>query len=359
MNKRNLLIILAILITAPFFPSRGQRPAIPAKPVHLEDIQIAPPNLFGEVIRVSGEFRLRIENNDDQRSFQGLATIGFGNAIEQVETVKVKLSLAPQESALHLLYSMPAIGEQYSLVVTDEHGRIVLHKIAPVKSITDPSLAAPPPQALSTVNVKSESGAFLKVRPRLAGGTGENDPYLLAFELSSATPINNAHMRITAKGLNDAKPLSFTGATNVEFKLPDDLEVQKIGYTVIGSKGETLASGEADIVQLMNADDVTIGNVKLDKETFKPGETAKITVEYIGNTTNGIRVEITAKDITGKVVYRDLRKEKREAGLPTHEFTISIPRDTKDAISVEIKIFDAEANTVLDTSSKDIIISNN
>lgn len=362
--KKIFFTLILLFITANFVAGRSQtrvstlKPAKP-NPVKLEDIALGPPQINGEVIRVSGEYRLRIDNNDEKRAFQGLAVISFGDALQQLESVKVKLSIAPLDSETHLLYSMPTIGEQYKLIVLDQSGSVVIHKIAPVKNSTDPLLTAPPPQPVSTVPVKSDGGAFIRVRPRLAGGANEKDPYILAFEINSATPLANAQIRVTAKGLNESRPLNFTGAVNVDIPLPDDLEVQKITYAIINNKGETLVSGEADVMQLMNADDVAIGNIKLDKAAYKAGESAQLTVEYAGNTPSGIRVEITAKDLTGKIIHRDTRKEKREAGLPPHEFVISLPKDVKDAVSVEIKIFEGDGNSLLDSSSKDIIISNN
>ncbi|HEX4946092.1 MAG TPA: hypothetical protein VFZ34_05495 [Blastocatellia bacterium] len=332
----------------------GQTQAVVKTPPPLEDTPFGPPSLSVDVEKVSGEFRLRVTNNDSTRKFQGHALVNLGTAYQQAEAGKLNLSIAPQETAIHLLYSMPAVGDQYTVVITDPTGVIVVHKIAPVRTINDPSLSAPPPTPVSTVLIKTEETIPLKVKIRLAGGTGENDPYMLAFELSSPQQITNGRLRISAKGLDESQPVSFVGKANHEFKLSEDLEVQKISYVVTGSRGEVLAKGETDLTQLMTEDVVTISGLKLDKQVYKPGEMAKLTVSYQGNVPNGIRVELTVTDHTGKVVFRDIRKEKKDGDLPTHEFSIQIPKDVSETMMVEYKVFDGDSQQIIDSAHREI-----
>lgn len=353
MRRASILFIL-LFLTIPLQWAHGQAQAVVKTPLNQEDIPLGPPALAADVVKISGEYRLKVTNNDPTRTFQGTAQVNLGTAYQQAEAGKLKLSIAPQDTAIHLLYSMPAVGDQYTLVITDLSGVIVVHKIAPIRAINDPSLLAPPPTPVSTVLIKTEETIPLKVKIRLAGGSGENDPYLLAFELSSPNPITNAKLSIKAKGLDESQPVNFVGKSNHEFKLSEDLEVQKISYFVTGSRGETLAKGETDLTQLMTDDVVTIGGLKLDKQVYKPGETAKLTVTYQGNVPNGVRAELTVTDHTGKVVFRDIRKEKKDGDLPAHEFTIQIPKDVSETLMIEYKIFDGDSQQIIDSANREI-----
>lgn len=352
---------LFLFLTLPLVLSStyGQSTAISRVQPEAEYIPLGPPTLIAEVEKVSGEYRLRVTNEDPTRSFQGLAVISLGSSYQQAEAGKVKLSIAPQETAIHLLYSMPAVGDQYTLVITAPNGTIVVHKIAPIRSSIDPVLTAPPPKPVSMVPTTEEQPKPIKVKIRLAGGAGENDPYFLAFELSSPTQITNARLSVKAKGLDDSKPVNFVGKTNLEFKLSEDLEVQKISYVLTGSRGEILAKGDSDLATLMTEDVVTINGLRLDKPQYKAGESVKLSVNYLGNIPNGIRGELVVTDSTGKIVFRDIRKEKKEGELPVHEFSITIPKDAQEALHIEYKIFDGDTQTIVDSANREIPLSQN
>ena len=357
--RRFTILFFLLALTAVWQSARGQATTVARKPTNIEEIPLGPPALIANVEKVSGEYRLRVTNDDLTRRFQGLAVISLGTSFQQAEAGKVKLTIAPQETAIHLLYSMPAVGDQYTLVITDLAGTIVVHKIAPVGISNDPALTALPPKPVSMVPLASEETIQLKVKVRLAGGAGENDPYQLAFELSSPSQISNARLSVKAKGLDDSKPVNFVGKTNLEFKLSEDLEVQKISYVVTGSRNEILAKGETDLASLMTEDVVTINGMRLDKSQYKPGETAKLTVNYLGNVPNGIRVELVVTDSAGKTVFRDIRKEKKEGELPAHEFSILIPKDARESLNVEYKIFEGDSQTIIDSANREIPIANN
>lgn len=365
--RRYIFLFLLLTLTLVLQDAHGQSTAAGRKPAdspanipaNSEDIPLGPPALLAEVEKVSGEYRLRVTNNDSSRKFQGLATISLGTSFQQAEAGKVKLSIAPQETTFHSLYSMPAVGDQYTLVITDATGVIVVHKIAPIRATTDPALTAPPPTPVNMVPIATEEPTPIKVKIRLAGGVGENDPYMLAFELSSPNQVTNARLSVKAKGLDDSKPVNFVGKTNLEFRLSEDLEVQKISYVITGSRGETLAKGETDLASLMTEDAVTINGMRLDRPQYKSGETAKLTVTYLGNMPNGIRVELVVTDSTGKTVFRDIRKEKKEGELPAHEFSILIPKGTQESLNVEYKVFDGDTQTLIDSANREIPISQN
>ena len=352
--RRSSLLFIFLLLMTPLPLAHGQTQTVVRPPLGQEDIPLGPPALVADVVKISGEYRLKITNNDVTRTFQGTAQVSLGTAYQQAEAGKVKLSVAPQDTVIHLLYSMPAVGDQYTLVITDPSGIIVVHKIAPVRAINDPSLITLPPTPVSTVLIQTEATIALKVKIRLAGGSGEKDPYLLAFELSSPNQITNAKLNIKAQGLDESQPVNFVGKANHEFKLSEDLEVQKISYLVTGSRGEILAKGETDLTQLMTDDVVTINAMKLDKQVYKPGETAKLTVTYQGNVPNGIRAELNVTDHTGKIVFRDIRKEKRDGDLPPHEFTIQIPKDASETLMIEYKIFDGDSQQIIDSANREV-----
>lgn len=352
--RQFLILITFLFLATPLQFAHGQTQAITRTPPVTDEVPLGPPPLEAELLKISGEYRLKIVNNDPSRLFKGIATVSLGSAYQQAEAGKVQLSVPPNETIYYLLYSMPAVGDQYTLLITDPTGVIVVHKIAPVKSSNDPSLATPPPVPVSTVQIQTEEPVTLKVKVRLAGGSGESDPYMLAFELSSPNQISNARLTIRAKGLDESQPVNFVGKTNLEFKLSEDLEVQKISYVVSGSRGEVLAKGETDLTQLMTEDIVTISGLKLDKQVYKPGETAKLTASYQGNVPDGIRAELTVTDHTGKVVYRDIRKEKREGDLPPHEFSIPIPKEVSESLMIEYKIFDGDSQQIIDSGNREI-----
>ena len=120
-----------------------------------------------------------------------------------------------------------------------------------------------------------------------------------------------------------------------------------------------MAKGETDLTQLMTEDVVTINGLKLDKQVYKPGETAKLTATYQGNVLNGIRVELTVTDHTGKVIFRDIRKEKRDGDLPPHEFSIPIPKEVSETLMVEYKVFDGDSQQIIDSANREIPVIRN
>lgn len=350
MNRHLFSLFIATLLSFGFTTIFAQ-----TKPSN-EQVQLAPPALTGSLENVSGEYHLRLANNDPTRSFQGTALVGFGNAAEQA-TMKVPFTIGPHESSIFLLYSLPATAAPYSLIVTDIEGRVVLHRIAPVRKITDISLADALPTTRA-VRTAPETGGDVQVKVALTSGESENDPFVLAFEIMAPRPLPNTSLAVTAKGFQQSARANLGGRTSVEFKLPDELEAQKIGYTLTDAFGRVLAKGEADLNQLLSDERAALGGVTPDRESYKPGDVAHIKVAMRNSARNAYQLEIVGKDSRGTIFFRDLRRGgTREKRSPAQEFNLTLPRDVAGPVKVEVKLTDAESGSLLDSSEKELAVA--
>jgi hypothetical protein len=62
-------------------------------------------------------------------------------------------------------------------------------------------------------------------------------------------------------------------------------------------------------------------------------------------------------DSTGKTVFRDIRKEKKDGELPAHEFIIPIPKDGGESLNIEVKVFEGDTQQIIDSGSREIPVS--
>jgi hypothetical protein len=325
------------------------------QPASLEQIPLAPPALIGVIENAAGQFRLNLTNTDAAREFRGTAHISLGNAAQQTEAGQLAVALAPQEARVFPLAGLKATGDQYLLTIYDQAGVVILYKLAPVRRVQG---FAGPPSAPTVTPTPSPSPPpvsenEVQVEPRLAGGENENDPFVLAFELAAPRPIINATFSISAKGLQQRKPVNVQGRITVDFKLPEDLEDHKIKYALTDATGRVLAQGETDLEQLMADDYVSISEVKLDRPAYAPGESAHIVVQLQGTSRRGYRLESSVKDGRGTIFSRDTRKGVSE-GKAAQEFSVFIPRETPGPVIFEFKVYDAETGTLLDSGEREI-----
>ncbi|HYE72145.1 MAG TPA: hypothetical protein VEF04_02400, partial [Blastocatellia bacterium] len=319
-------------------------------------LQLAPPSLTGSIENVSGEFHLRLSNNDPVRVFQGIAQISF-ETTDQSKVTKVPVVIGPRESSIFLLYSLPATGQQYTLIVTDVQGRIVLHRIAPVRQITDISLANSNPTVTKPVKTMNAVTGNIHIKANLTGGEAEDDPFVLALEIFSPISIPNVTVLLTAKDFRQSARANLAGKTSVEFKLPDDLEAQKMTYTLSDAMGQVLTSGEADLNQLLSSEKISLSEISTDRENYKAGEMAVLKISLEGNLKKPYQLEIIGRDNRGIIFYRDSRRYSltdKKGG--TQEFTISLPKEASGTVKLEIKLSDAEQGAPLDTKEKEIIL---
>jgi hypothetical protein len=358
-NRRRLspLTFIPACIIFGVSPALAQAPAAPGK-LQPEQVLLTPPPLGGVVENVSGEYQLKLVNHDASRSFQGLARVSFGGGGERLAGAKIHVALGPRDGATFLLYSLPAAGDQYTLTITDAAGRVVLHKIAHARKVTDISLA----DALPTLGVRLPNTAApldreIKIGARLTGGETEDEPFVLVLEVESPQPIPDAKVTVTAKGFQQSTRVRVEGHTQVEFKLPDELEAQKLASTLADAAGRVVARGEADIDRLLSDQHVTVGEFSTDRPTYKPGDVAQLKVGVRGGARAKYQVEITAKDGRGTVFFRDSRRGGgREQAGAAQEFAVTLPRDAPGPVRVEIKLLDAESGETVDSTEREIAL---
>lgn len=357
MNRHQLSLFFTIftLLTSGLSAAFAQaRTNTPVKP---EEIQLAPPALTGSVENVSGEYHLKLANNDPARDFRGTAQVAFGGAAEQATVTKIPVTLGPRRSTIFLLYSLPVTGDQYSLMVSDADGKVVLHRIAPVRKITDLSLADQPPTDPKPLRTTPLIEGEIKISASLTGGESEDDPFVLVLEITSPGALPTATLNVTAKGFQQSAKVNITGRTSVEFKLPDELEAQKMNFTLTDALGRVLAKGEADINQLLSDERLAIGDVTPDRETYKPGDVAHLKVALKGGGRGVYQLEIVGKDSRGAVFYRDLRRgSPRDRGGAGQEINLTLPREA-GTVKVEIKLTDGETGSQLDSNEREITVA--
>lgn len=167
----------------------------------------------------------------------------------------------------------------------------------------------------------------------------EPGPLALIFEISAPAPIINANLSVSANEFKQRQAVIIRGSANVEFKLPEDFEEPKIKYILTDASGRALAQGELILEDLMQEDSVSLSDVKIDKETYDPGESAHFVVTLEGRSPDGYRLEVTAKDANAENLLNDSRNGVYSKGKAIQEFRIEIPAEAKGIITVEFKAF--------------------
>src|SRR5262245_1117184 len=167
----------------------------------------------------------------------------------------------------------------------------------------------------------------------------EPGPLALRFEISSPSPIIKASLSVSANEFKQRQSVTVKGSANVEFKLPEDFEEPIINYALTDASGRALAQGQLVFEDLMAEDSVTVSDVKLDKETYDPGESAHFVVTLEGRSPNGYRLEVIAKGANAETLLNDNRKGVYSKGKAIQEFRVEIPAEARGIISVEFKAF--------------------
>jgi hypothetical protein len=154
--------------------------------------------------------------------------------------------------------------------------------------------------------------------------------------------------------LKDKKPLSINLQSHVEFKLPDQLETETISYLLTAKDGRVLAKGELDLQQLMADDFVTVNDIRTDRSTYDPGDTARVTALIEGKSRHGYRLEVSARDGQSQSVFRDQKVVGPDDNTSSLEFTVSLPSNATTPVIFEFKIFDSETGLLLDSGEREI-----
>lgn len=338
-------------------------------------------SLSGGIENNRGQIRLNLTNNSSHE-FRGVGVLGIGGDSEQNEIGQLALTLPPQETVILQLSGVAPFGSQFSLKVFDQNGALVYYKIAPIKNISDstPAIlvtlspvskkgavtisASKPTPSLTddTLPVNSPNGAMAMaeatIKGRLLAGQSENDPFVLAFEITAIRPVSDAMLSITLGKHKDSKPVSVKRDLTVEFKLPDQLDGERISYEMTAKNGRVIVKGELGIDQLMADDFVTVTDIRTDKSSYEPGDSVNVTVQLEGKSPRGYRLETLAKDGQGVIFFQDQYQTNADNQTGAQEFTITLPRETTSPIVLEFKLFDAETGLLFDSGEREIPVNN-
>src|SRR5262249_29920922 len=174
---------------------------------------------------------------------------------------------------------------------------------------------------------------------------GETEPPILdeptsialVFDITSPSPIINASLTVNANSFNGRQAVTIRGTGSAEFELPDDYDGHKINYTLTDASGKTLIAGEFDFEALRMEDSVRVSEVKFDRDSYSPGQSAHLVMTLEGRSPYGYLLEVTAKDENGSIILNDSRKGIYSKGKSMQEFHLEIPTEAHGAIAVEFK----------------------
>jgi hypothetical protein len=180
---------------------------------------------------------------------------------------------------------------------------------------------------------------------------------VLAFDITAPSPIINASFSVSAKGFKGRQAINIQGAGRAEFELPEDFNEPKINYTLTDATGKTLIAGEFDFEALKMEDSVHVSEVKFDRESYTPGQSASLVMTLEGRSPNGYLLEVTAKDENGSFLLNESRRGIYSKGKSIMEFHIDIPAEAHGAIAVEFKAFGSLTKQLFDSGTRDLIIN--
>ncbi|HZS03921.1 MAG TPA: hypothetical protein VFD58_03725 [Blastocatellia bacterium] len=364
------LAVLAALVFGPQVATAQQPPdqtsdaptSTRPRQVLADQIYLQPPPLSGNIETANGQYRINLVNQDQSRTVRGYAVIQLGTAEQQSEAIKLRFTLAPQEGMLYPLWPLAATGDYYTLLIYDLRGVMIFQKVAPVRKGNDANWTVAPPMAAIVTPSLATAGAAspepeVRIQAKLTGGESENDPFVLAFELTALRPITGAGVSVTGKGLNQRKVADLRGTTLVQFKLPDDLPEQKLSYLVTDSTGRLVGRGEVDLHTLLADDYVSVSEVRPDKPAYAPGDPARLTVGLQGNSPHGFRIEVVAKDGKGTIFFRDMRKPEPGSNSNSLEFAVTLPQEVSGPVTFSYKVFDAQTGKLFDSGDSELAVT--
>jgi hypothetical protein len=181
----------------------------------------------------------------------------------------------------------------------------------------------------------------------------------LVFDITTPSPIINASLSVRVKSFNARQTITIRGAGSAEFDLPDDLEEPKINYTLTDAAGKTLIAGEFDFEALRAVDSVRVSEVKFDRESYTPGQSASVVMTLEGRSSYGYLLEVTAKDENGSILLNESRRGIYSNGKSIQEFHVEIPAEAHGAVSVEFKAFGNLTKKLFESGTRDLIINDN
>lgn len=373
---RILLLVLSVL-------AAGSQPAYSrsfnARQVSSQDQAKAQRiSLNGWLENNGGRLRL-VLNNNSSSEFRGTAKISLGNSDEQKEIGFVSLTLPAQEISLLQITGAAPAGDHYALAIYDQRGVRLFFRIAPLRTTSDQTPAtnvalmpAQQPNSKSAANtttgaasipVKSVTDDFarvatgVQVKARVLAGNESNESFLLSFELRSQRPVINATISIAAAKLKEQKPVSINLQSQVDFKLPESLESNTVNYTITGKDGAVLAKGELDLNILMAEDSVTVNDIRMDRQSYQPGDTARLTVVTEGKAQSGYRLEVSVRDAQSQTIFSDQKVIGADETANSFDFLVALPSKLSVPAIFEFRIFDVETGLLFDSGEREIPVN--
>ncbi len=341
------------------------------------DQSLQRPSVSGWIENNDGKLRLALTNNSS-KEFSGVARISLGSNEEQKEIGEVSVTLFPKETSLLQVNGAIPAGDHYTLAIYDHFGGRLFFRIAPLRQISDPTPATvatitPVQQQRSKAGASTSNSAAsvlaanpgsvdefaiaatqVQVKARLLASEDGGDSFTLFFELRSQKSVNTAILAITAAKLKDQKQISINPQANVEFKLPDSLETDKVNYVLTDKVGRVLAKGELNLVKLMDEDSVTVSDIRTDRSSYQSGETVRVTARLDGKSQSGYRFEVSARDGLSQSLFRDQKVVGKDESLNSLEFTFTLPGNLSAPVVFEFRIFDAETGVLFDSGEREI-----
>lgn len=334
----------------------------------------------GAVENNDGKLRLVLTNNSPGE-FHGVARIGLGNSDEQKEIGDVSITLPSNEVSLFQITGVAPSGDHYTLAIYDQFGGRLFFRIAPLRQISDPTSATvvaitpiqSPKSRASTSSSSAEASALpakpystdkfaiiatqVQVKTRLLASQDGGDSFTLFFELRAQKPVNTAILAISADKLKDQKQISINLQSNVEFRLPDSLQTDKVNYILNDKDGRVLAKGELNLQKLMDDDFVSASDIRTDRTSYQSGEMVRMTVMLEGKSQSGYRVEVSVRDGQSQVFFRDQKIIGKDESFNSLDFSFTLPNNVSAPVAFEFRIFDAETGLLFDSGEREVPIA--
>jgi hypothetical protein len=236
-----------------------------------------------------------------------------------------------------------------------------LYKISAIKPGAGNEMKSNPGKS----SAPKKDAVDLKVDARLTRGLAnrnaelptvdKDEPFLLTFEIEAPAPIQNANLTLESKGFQRQQKITVQTRAELEFKLPETLSERKLKYALTSEAGQQLARGEIDLDQLTAAESVTVSALTFDRPAYAPGESARAVIEIQGDASSGYRLEVTAKDGGGNLLFKAERRGSNSDGKSRQELTLEIPREAKGPIILGYQVFGGQTGTLFDSGERAII----
>ncbi|MDX2030984.1 MAG: hypothetical protein SF339_09965 [Blastocatellia bacterium] len=331
------------------------------------------PSLSGGIEKNNGRLRLFL-TNDSPIEFQGRAVIAIGSDSAPREIGQVAVTVGSRTTSFLQFSAVSAPGNEYLLKVFDLQGALIVYKSGPIKSVSDgasateaaltsaamggnPGISAAPAPAAPAPATPAAREDEMTIRGRLVAGEKETDPPKLAFEIKTPNAIREATLAITLGKHKSQQTLDLEGLLVTEFKLPEEVDGDKVLYLLKSKDGRELLKGEIKLEQLMAEDYITVSDIRTDRPAYDLGDPVKLSLFLDGQSPHGYRLEVQARDARGAVFFSDQRQSKGGDKATSQEFSFTLPGSGETPIILEFKIFDGETGLLFDSGEREIPIN--